>query len=345
MKFIKLFILICLFTVPSMVFAGQNAQLVVMTHDSFSVSKKVLKKFEDENKVKVVILKAGDAGAALNQAMLSKNNPMADIFFGVDNAFLSRALKSGMFESYGSPKLAQIKDDLKLDSSNRLLPVTFGDVCLNYDKAWFKKHDLMPPSCLEDLLKPEYKGLLVVENPATSSPGLSFLLATIGHFGEDGYLAYWEKLKENDVFIVNGWQNAYWGQFSAASDGDRPIVVSYATSPPAEVYYSKKPLTKAPTGVVTGNESAFRQIEFAGILKGTKHRKLAEKFMDFILDISFQEDIPLQMFVFPANKNARLPDVFKKYAVIAKKTAIVPADLISQKRESWIEAWTEIVLR
>jgi len=320
-------------------------ELVVMTHDSFNVSKAVISEFENNNSVKVRFLKAGDAGAALNQAILSKSNPMADVFFGVDNTFISRAIDANMFISYNSPMLKNIPSALKLDNKNRLVPVDFGDICLNYDKKWFAKRKLAPPQSLEDLLKYEYRGLTVVENPAISSPGLGFLLATVDYFGENGYLDYWKKLKASDVLIVNGWKQAYWGNFTAASDGDRPIVVSYASSPPAEVYYSKEKLKDAPTDTIIGNGSTFRQIEFAGILKGTKNKVLSEKFIDFLLGKTFQEDIPLQMFMFPANVNAKLPKVFKDYAKISDYTTRLTPRKIAKNRDRWIEKWTETVLR
>ncbi|SLM27344.1 TbpA Thiamine-binding periplasmic protein [Desulfamplus magnetovallimortis] len=319
-------------------------EVTLMTHDSFSVSEEVVKDFEVQNNAKIRFLKAGDAGEALNKAILSKNNPLADIFYGVDNTFLSRSLKEEIFISYESPMLKYVDDKLKLDPEYRLLPVDFGDVCLNYDKRWFANHNIQPPLMLEDLVKPEYKGLLVIQNPATSSPGLAFLLTTISRFGEREAFNFWKKLKVNDILVANGWKDAYWGKFSAASDGDRPIVVSYASSPAAEVHFAEKNLEEAPTDVVTSHGSAFRQIEFAGILKGTKHHNLAKKLMDFLLSRRFQEDIPLQMFVFPANNSAILPDVFKKHAHITKEPALLPYDEISEKREMWIEKWTELVL-
>ncbi len=320
-------------------------EIILMTHDSFSVSKEVLMAFESENQAKVRFLKAGDAGAALNQAILSKANPLADVFFGVDNTFLSRALKAGIFERHDSPLLAKIPDHLRLDNGNRLLPVDFGDVCLNYDKKWFSRKGLQPPAKLADLMKPEYAGLTVVENPATSSPGLAFLLTTVGHFGEQGYLDFWRKLRENDVRVVDGWKEAYWGQFSAASEGNRPIVVSYASSPPAEVHFAEKKPSESPTAAVVSPGTCFRQIEFTGILKGTKKTKLARKLVDFMLDKRFQEDIPLQMFVFPANPVAALPEVFTTYASIAESPVAISFDKIDANREKWIEAWTEVVLR
>jgi len=167
-------------------------------------------------------------GEALNKAILSKNNPLADIFYGVDNTFLSRALDAKMFIPYAPSNIDAVDPELRLDSENRLVPVDFGDVCLNYDIKWFNDNSLAPPSRLEDLIKPEYKGLTVVENPATSSPGLAFLLATISRFGQEGYIDYWQKFKANGVLVTNGWKEAYWGEFTAASKGDKPIVVSYA---------------------------------------------------------------------------------------------------------------------
>lgn len=319
--------------------------VTLMTHDSFSISNEVARKFEAVVGAKLVVLKSGDAGEALNKAILSKNNPLADIFFGVDNTFLSRALEAGLFVPYAPKGLEAVDGALKLDTENRLIPVDFGDVCLNYDIQWFADRGKRPPAGLEDLVKPEYRGLTVVQNPATSSPGLAFLLTTIARFGEDGYMDFWKKLKANDVLVTSGWKEAYWGQFTAASEGEKPIVVSYASSPAAEVFFAKTPPREAPTGVVTGSGSAFRQIEFAGILKGTAHPDLAEKAMDFLLSKAFQEDIPLQMFVFPALTAAELPEVFKKHARITAEPALLDSSRIDQKREDWIREWTEAMLQ
>lgn len=324
--------------------SDRSIVLTIMTHDSFSVSREVLADFEKKHHVKVSFLKSGDAGEALNKAILSKNNPLGDIFYGVDNTFFSRAVNEELFIPYDGPGLENLPDHLKLDPQNRLVPVDFGDVCLNYDIDWFAKNSLAPPKCLEDLIKPKYKGLLVVENPATSSPGLAFLLATISRFGEEGHLDFWRKLKANDLLVSSGWKEAYWGEFTAASKGARPMVVSYASSPAAEVFFAKEKPDTAPTGVVVDNGSAFRQIEFAGIFKGTPHPDLAGKLMAFLLSRRFQEDIPLQMFVFPASREAVLPEIFQKHAVITKDPAEISPDEITRNRERWIQAWTQAVL-
>jgi thiamine transport system substrate-binding protein len=323
---------------------GEATIITLMSHDSFDASPEVIAAFEQTNNAKIEFLKAGDAGAALNQAILAKENPLADVFFGVDNTFFSRAVDSGIFEPYASPRLADIPANLKLDPENRLLAVDYGDVCLNYDKGWFEQKGLTPPSSLEDLTKEEYKGLTVVENPATSSPGLAFLLATVAHFGDPGYLDFWQKLVEQEVLVVDGWEDAYYGQFTRY-EGTRPIVVSYASSPPAEVFFADPPVTDAPTASVIGDGACFRQIEFVGILAGTKNRALAEKLVDFMLGQQFQEDIPLKMFVFPANQKATLPEVFQQYAQLAPNPSTLPPADIAANREKWIEAWNEIVLR
>ena len=322
----------------------EGQTLTVMTHDSFSISEEVLNEFQDEHGVEVRFLKSGDTGTAVNKAILAKDQPLADVFYGVDNTFLSRALDEGIFTSYQSPFLSEIPDEFKLDPNYGALPVDFGDVCLNFDKDYFEDFDLSPPQNLEDLLKPQYSGLIVVENPATSSPGLAFLLATIGHFGDPGYLEYWEGLVANDVLVVNDWEVAYYQEFSR-SGGSRPVVVSYGSSPPFEVLYAETPIDEPPTEAVVSDGACFRQIEFVGILEGTENRQLAEKWIDFMLSPTFQEDIPLQMFVFPVNQNAKLDETFEKFLAVADKPAFVSPEDIAANREIWINDWTQVVLR
>ena len=323
----------------------ESATLTIMTHDSFAVSEEVVKTFEEANNAKVVFLPSGDTGAMLNKAILSKGAPLADLLFGVDNTFLSRALEADIYEAYDSPALGNISDDFRLDSSNRALPVDYGDVCINYDKAYFAQNNLLIPQSLEDLTKPEYKNLLVVENPATSSPGLAFMLATVAHYG-DSFTDYWLALKENGVVIVDSWETAYYTNFSASSGkGPQPMVVSYGTSPAVEVIFAETPVDDAPTASILGPDTCFRQIEFVGILKGTRNRALAEKFVDFMLDKKFQQDVPLQMFVYPVNPEAILPETFTKYAQVPSQPATLAPDVIANKRDEWIRAWTDVVLK
>ncbi|HEX2993614.1 MAG TPA: thiamine ABC transporter substrate-binding protein [Anaerolineales bacterium] len=319
--------------------------ITVMTHDSFAASEEVVKAFEQANNAKVVFLQGGDAGSVLNKAALTKDAPLADVLFGVDNTFLSRALEADIFDPYESPVLKQIPEQFKLDTSNRALPVDYGDVCINYDKAYFADKNLTVPQSLEELTKPDYKGLLVMENPATSSTGLAFLLATVAHYG-DSFTDYWQALKENGLVVVDSWDTAYYTNFSGSSGrGPQPLVVSYGSSPAAEVVYAEKKLDDAPTASILGPDTCFRQIEFVGILKGTQHRDLAEKFVDFMLGKQFQEDVPLQMFVYPVNPEVALPEAFTKYAQAPEQVATLAPEEIAANRDKWIEAWTNVVMK
>jgi len=325
--------------------ATQERTLTVMTHDSFAISQELITQFESEHAVKVSFIRSGDTGAALNQAILSKQNPLADVLYGVDSTFLTRALEEGIFEAYESPLLADIPEQFKIDPNHFALPVNYGDVCINYDKAYFESHHLTIPSSLEALTDTEYRGLLVVQNPATSSPGLAFLMATIAHFGDPGYLDYWQALAENDLVVVSDWETAYYTNFSGSTGrGAQPMVVSYGSSPAAEVIYAEQELEEAPTASIIGPNTCFRQIEFVGILKGSPNRDLAQTFIDFMLSVPFQEDIPLQMFVFPVNANAALPEAFLEHVQIPDTPASLPPEIINTNREKWINAWIDTVL-
>jgi thiamine transport system substrate-binding protein len=324
--------------------AATGTTITLMTHDSFAVSKSVLAAFTKQTGITVKILQAGDAGAVLNQAILTKSHPLGDVLFGVDNTFLSRALDAGVFDPYAPAALANVPAEYELDPTHHVTPIDAGDVCINYDKEWFAKRHVAVPTRLTDLVKPAYKGLLVVENPATSSPGLAFQLATIARFGDDGWRDYWSKLRANDVKVDDGWENAYDGDFSQGENhGSYPLVVSYASSPPAAVYYAKPHPKTSPVGTML--DSCFRQVETVGVLHGTQHAAAARKLVDFMLSARFQEDMPLQMFVFPVRAGTPLPAVFRKFADVPAHPRSLPAATIGSRRDQWIEQWTDTVLR
>jgi len=328
-------------------FAGQTLTLV--THDSFAVSTEVISGFEQLTGAKIQIFEAGDAGAALNKSILAAGAPLGDVQFGVDNTFLSRALEANIFVPYAPKNLDTLAADLKLDPQNRLIPIDYGYVTLNYDKAALGAANLPMPTDLRDLAKPEWQGKLVVQNPATSSPGLAFLLATIDHFGEAGaytWREFWRDLRANDINVAAGWEDAYYGQFAGGGNGGTyPLVVSYATSPAAGVIFSTTPLTDAPTGNLLLPGGTFRQIEFAGILQGAKNPALAQAWMDYMLDEAFQSDVGGQMFVYPVLPAASVPAEFAPYAQVPAITTKLTPDQIAQNRDRWIGEWTEIVLR
>lgn len=345
-RFLFLVALLALTLLPA---TAQDSLLRVVTYDSFNVSEDVLDTFIAETGIDVEIVRLSDAGATVNQIILTRDNPLGDVLYGIDNTFLSRALHANVFEPYESPLLETIPESFQLDPAFNVTPVAYGDVCLNYDVAWFAERELAIPESLEALTQPEYKSLLVVENPATSSPGLAFLMATIAAFPEDSdytWQDYWADLDANDVLVVEGWTDAYYGEFSGSTgEGPRPLVVSYASSPPVEVYFAETELDAAPTAPIVADGMCFRQIEFAGILSGTEHRAAAEQFIDFLIGLDFQEDLPLQMFVYPVNPDAELPEIFVEYASTPENPATLPAEDIETNREDWIQTWTEIVLR
>lgn len=330
--------------------AQENVTITLVTHDSFAVSETILEEFQAETGITVQILRSGDAGAMVNQSILSRENPLGDVLFGVDNTFLGRALEAEIFVPYESPLLSDVPDVFKVDAENRVTPIDYGDVCLNYDVRYFAENDVPIPQSLIELTQPEYEGLLAVENPATSSPGLAFLLATVNQFGTEGdytYLDFWADLMANNVYISDDWSDAYYNQFSGStgSQGTRPLVVSYASSPPVEVYFMETPPETAPTASIVADGTCFRQIEFVGILAGTEKVEAAQQFVDFMLSKAFQEDMPLQMFVFPVNPEAELPEIFTQYVAVPENPVVMDAAEIDANREVWIQAWTETVLR
>lgn len=323
---------------------GGQPTLTVVTHDSFNISKELLEKFEKDNDATVKLLPKGDAGAMLTSVILTKGHPEGDVVFGIDNTFLSRALDADLFAAYSSPLLAKVPDELKREGAGKVTPVDYGYVNLNYDVAALKSLKLDPPQKLEELTDAKWKGKVVVENPASSSPGLAFLIATVAYFGEEHYLDWWRQMRANGLVVVDGWETAYNTNFTLHG-GEQPIVLSYASSPPFEQMFAKEPRPDAPTGNILPPKGVFRQIEYAGVLKGTKQEALARKFIDFLLSQPVQEDVPAQMAVYPVNRDAQLPDAFAKFGKVDVPVADVSAADIAKNRDRWIDAWTRAVLR
>ena len=246
-----------------------------MVHSAFDIGEEIIAEFEEANNAKIVILEAGSSGEVLNRAVLEKGNPSADLLYGIDNTFLGRALKEAIFVPYESPMMSNVPDHLVLDESFHVTPVDYGYVNINYDKAALEEAGVQPPATLEELTQPEWEGKLVVQNPSTSSPGLAFLIATVSYFGEDDdydYLDFWADLKANGLLVKDSWSDAYYTDFTKYG-GDRPLVVSYATSPAAEVFFSEVELSEPPTGNVLVDKATFLQIEGIGILKGKRPRR------------------------------------------------------------------------
>ena len=298
-------------------------EVTLLAYDAFTPQEGIFDAFTAATGAKVKVVTGGDSGVLVSKAILTAGTPEGDVLWGLDNTLLSRAQKAELLTSYE--------------------PVDTGDICVNYDKQWFASRDIAPPTSLEDLTLPTYKNLLVVQDPVASSPGLGFLLGTISHFGVDKWQNYWKSLKENGVRISPDWTTAYSIDFSGSSSkGKYPLVVSYGSSPPAEVLYAEKPID-SPTTAVT-ESTCFRQTEYVGALRGTRNPNLAAQLISYLLDVPFQESMPLSLFVFPVNKKAALPDLFTKFAVAPKNPlTLEPAD-IEKNRDAWLSTWREIIL-
>ena len=298
-------------------------EITLVAYDAFTPQEGIFDQFTRDTGVTVKVITAGDTGTMVSKAILTAGNPEGDVMWGIDNTFLSRAQEAELLMSYE--------------------PVDEGDICVNYDKNWFTQRNIAVPQTFEDLASPTYKNLLVVQDPTTSSPGLGFMLATIAHFGETQWESYWKKLTANGVKIVSDWTTAYTVEFSGSSGkGKYPLVVSYGSSPPAEVVFSATPIDEPPTGVM--EKTCFRQTEYVGILRGTKNEEIAQKLVDYLLGKTFQESMPLTLFVFPTNKDAQLPDVFEKFAVRPSTPLSVSPDTIEKNRDQWIDMWRAIAL-
>lgn len=311
----------------------------LLTHNSFSVSDNLFDNFTLETGVDVEVIKAGDAGELVARAVLTIDDPEADVLFGVDNTFLQRALDAGLFLPHRSDGLASVPDELELDPEYRVTPIDVGDVCVNY---WIDDLDAAPTS-LDDLTDPSLAASFVTQDPETSSPGFAFLLATIAKYGEDGWEDYWTELREGGVTVTPGWSEAYYGEFRAGGEGDKALVTSYASSPVAEVLFAAEPIDTPPTGVI--DDSCFRQIEFAGVLSGTEEPDAAGLLIDFMLSETFQADIPLNMFVAPANADVEVPELYRSHAAIVDNPLTLSPAEIEENRNDWTERWAEIVLR
>lgn len=315
----------------------------VVTHDSFALSEELVAEFEESSGISLEFVPAGDAGEMVNRAVLASGNPEADVLFGIDTTLLSRAIDADVFDPYVS-SADDLRPELRDAGLGVVTPVDDGDVCVNVDDAWFADRGLEPPATLEDLAEPRYRGLLVVQNPATSSPGLAFLLATIARYGDD-WEGYWQRLRDNDVAVVNGWSEAYLSEFTAGGGGgDRPLVVSYSTSPPAEIVYAEDPKPERPSTSVM-LDGCYRQVEFAGVLRGSSDPQSARVVVDWLVSPQVQADIPLAMFVFPARGAVALPEVFERFVDRPTEPLEISPEEIAAQRDAWIERWTQITLR
>jgi thiamine transport system substrate-binding protein len=322
----------------------ENSQVVLATHESWNVPDEVLAEFTRETGYEVRVQASGDAGSLTNRLVLTKGSPIADAVYGVDNTFASRAVEEGVFEDHEPADAPASVEQFEMPDeagAAALTPVDFGDVCVNVDDVWFADEGIDPPSALDDLVDPTYEGLFVTPGATTSSPGLAFLLATIAEYGEDGWEDYWTDLMANDTRVTSGWTDAYTVDFTAGGGGgDRPIVLSYASSPPFTIPEDgEEPTTSALL------DTCFRQVEYAGVLEGAENPEGAKALVDFMLSDSFQAALPENMYVFPVDDSVELPEVWARWAQTAEEPLQVAPREIAENRDAWLTTWGEITTR
>jgi thiamine transport system substrate-binding protein len=312
-------------------------EVVIVTYDAFALPEQAAAAFEEQTGAEIRVVAGGDAGAMLTKALLSAGAPEGDVLFGVDNTLAGRVTSEDLLEPSTPDEAADVPDDLKLpgEPGELLTPIDTGDVCVNVDSAWFAERNLAPPATFEDLADPAYRDLLVVPSPVTSSPGLAFLIGSVAAGGDDGWEAYWQRLQDNGVRVRPSWDDAYFTDYTV-SGGDRPLVVSYASSPPAEVVLGEG-VTEPRSTVM--EETCVRQVEYAGVLAGAAEPELAEQLVSFMLSPEWQSELPLTNFVFPVVPGTPLPAAFERWAATPEEPLSVEATEIDARRDEWIEQW------
>ena len=341
------------------------SELRVLVHSSFSLPKPLLAQFELDAGVKLAVIKAGDAGEMLNKLILTRAQPIADVVFGLDNALIGKAAAANVLDSYAGPAALGALATLQTSSvasprsgsqagigaateagsaqSWLLLPVDYGFVTINYDRTWFDKNKLALPKTLDDLALPAYRNLLAVQNPATSSPGYAFMLATIAGLGEESAFSWWARMRANGAKVSKGWSEAYYTEFTR-NGGTRPLVVSYASSPAAEVFYSKEKIAEPPTGSLMLKGGVFRQVEGVALVKGGAQREAAQKFMEFMRSPAVQQALQTEMWMFPAEPGTARVDAMR-HAVEPVAFDNPSPGVIAEKGTGWVSRWTRVVLK
>ncbi|MBA4194298.1 MAG: thiamine ABC transporter substrate-binding protein [Comamonadaceae bacterium] len=323
--------------------AQSRPVLRLLTHDSFELPPELLKRFEAEAGVQLQIVKGGDAGEMLNRLILTRRKPLADLVFGIDNALLPRALDAGVLDAYDGPA-ARRPAVAPLEGG--VVPVDFGFVALNIDRAWFASRNRALPTSLQELTTPAWRNLLVVQNPATSSPGQAFLQATIAGLGEEVAFDWWARMRANGVKVVRGWTEAYYTEFTR-NGGTRPIVVSYAGSPAAEVFFADRPLETSPTASLFLPGGVFRQVEGVALVKGGNPalREAAGRFIEFLRSAPVQQALQTSMWMYPADAEAPLVEVMRRHAPRPDRFDNPPPAQALARARAWQERWTRVVLK
>lgn len=308
-----------------------NKKVVLVTHESFPAAD-FAQAASAATGYQVEVVSAGDGGDLTNKLVLTKDAPIADVFFGVDSFFASRLVAADVVAPYKSPKQAVSADAFNFDNNHILTPIDDGAVCFNADTEYFMQHNLPLPQSYDDLLKPAYRGLTVAIDPAGSSTGIAFLAGTVAKYGEQGFAEYWGKLKANGARFAPSWETAYHSDFSqGAGKGPYPIVLSYAASP---AWTLNADATASRTVALL--ETCTSTVEYAGVLQRAANPDGAKAVIDFLASQTFQNTIAHTMYMYPVNSQAQIPETWAKFAPAPHTRNDVELRKFGANRETWL---------
>ncbi|HPO26630.1 MAG TPA: thiamine ABC transporter substrate-binding protein [Petrotogaceae bacterium] len=306
------------------------SQLNVYVYESLNwIEDKLIGTFESSNNCKVNVVRLGDAGNMVARLKLEKKNPKADVVIGLDQSLSMSAISEGLLQPYISPMLSKLRDpNLIFDKDYYVTPFDYGAIAFVYDPSKLSKI----PEKMEDISA--YKNSLIIQDPKSSSTGQALLIWTIALYN-DSWTDFWKKMKPAVLTVTPSWDDA----FSKFEQGEAPIMLSYATDGAYSYHYYQSTKYKA----FIPKDGAYVQIEGAGIVKGSKNKQLAQKFIDFLLSDEFQQEVALNQWMFPVT-DVKLPEAFK-YAVVPEKILSVDIKAISSQMDKYIKTWEEIMYK
>lgn len=341
-----------------------GATLRILDHGAFAAFDSAAERFEELTGAEVEHVEEADTGSALNRAILDRGDPQFDVLYGVDNALLLKAVTEDVFQRY-TPQLAPLVADEfvffgDLSAGWPATPVDHGYIALNMDHGHEAFGEDQRNTTVENLFDVrDHADLFVTQDPRTSTPGLGFLLVTIGVFGIDNaydWEDYWDELLDGGALVTHDWGTAYerhfsggYGQYTEGHLGDRPIVTSYTESPAVEVFFESFPADERADVLLThqNRPAVFHQVQTMGVLKGTENRAVAEAWIEFTLTTDFQDLAAPENAVYPVVAGVSVDDVYGDLDPEPGTFGTIGMDWrdIGANLDGWLAAWTTLCER
>ena len=319
--------LIIIFSILFLTHSIKAEKLTVYTYDSFvsewGPGPLIEKAFEEKYSIDLELIAVDSAATLLNKVILEGSNTKADIILGLDMNLFNSAENSELFTAHN---LNNINEKLNLPiewNSEIFVPYNYGYFAFVYNNKKLKN----PPKSMDELLNIT-DARIVIQDPRTSTPGLGLLTWMKILYGENAQ-ENWSKLNKKIISVTKGWTDAYYNFFMS---GEADIVLSYSTSPAAHIMFEENYDISASIF----EEGNYLSVEFAGILKSSKNKKVANIFLDFMLSDEFQKVLPSTNIMYPVT-NIKLPDAFNELE-IPKALQLNPKE-INDYKDEWINEW------